>query len=94
MTDEPEVPAEEIVIADEEELKKAIAEHDVKVDREVRRLSRRGFVVAGVATVAAYGAWKWLHLASREGGCAVGRCAADSGRPMSRWPRRTSARRG
>ncbi|MDQ6800214.1 MAG: molybdopterin-dependent oxidoreductase [Acidobacteriota bacterium] len=67
MTDEPEVPAEEIVISDAAELDKAIAEHDAKVDREVQRLSRRGFVVAGVATVAAYGAWKLLHLASREG---------------------------
>src|SRR5260370_32283481 len=67
MTDEPVVPPEEIVIAGEDELKKAIADHDANVDREVRRLSRRGFVVAGVATVAAYGAWKWLRLASREG---------------------------
>ena len=75
MTDEPdvpaeeipEVPAEEIVIADEEDLKKAIAEHDAKVDAEVRRLSRRGFVVAGVATLAAYGAWKWLRGATRIG---------------------------
>jgi len=67
MTDEPEVPAEEIVIAGEDELKKAIEEHDAKVDREVRRLSRRGFIVAGAATVAAYGAWKWLRLAKREG---------------------------
>jgi hypothetical protein len=70
MTDEPlepEVPAEEIVIADDDDLKKAIAEHDAKVDQEVRRLSRRGFIVAGAATVVAYGAWKWLRLASREG---------------------------
>ncbi|HEY8183790.1 MAG TPA: molybdopterin-dependent oxidoreductase [Thermoanaerobaculia bacterium] len=73
MTDEPEVPevpevpAEEIVISDGDTLRKAIAVHDAVVDREVRRLSRRGFVVAGVATVAAYGAWKWLRLAKREG---------------------------
>ena len=75
MTDEPvdpppeETPAEEIVVApDDAELQNAIAEHDAKVDREVRRLSRRGFIVAGAGAVAAYGAWKWLRLAKREGG--------------------------
>ena len=41
---------------------------DVDVEREVRRLSRRGFIVAGVSTVAAYGAWKWLRLRPREDG--------------------------
>jgi DMSO/TMAO reductase YedYZ molybdopterin-dependent catalytic subunit len=67
MTDEPEVPAEEIVIADEDTLRKEIAEHDANVDREVRRLSRRGFFVAGVSAVAAYGAWRWLRGATRIG---------------------------
>jgi DMSO/TMAO reductase YedYZ molybdopterin-dependent catalytic subunit len=37
------------------------------VDRELRRLSRRGFLVAGVATIAAYGGWKWLKHAQRIG---------------------------
>src|SRR5438132_8810163 len=64
---EPSVPAEEIVIADEEALRNAIAENDAKIDREVRRLSRRGFIVAGAAAIAAYGGWKYLRLASREG---------------------------
>jgi DMSO/TMAO reductase YedYZ molybdopterin-dependent catalytic subunit len=41
---------------------------DVDVEREVRRLSRRGFIVAGVGSVAAYGAWKWLRLRPRDGG--------------------------
>ena len=58
---------DDIIIADEEALRKAIAENDVNVDREVRRLSRRGFIVAGAAAVAAYGGWKFLRLASREG---------------------------
>lgn len=42
-------------------------ENDVSVDREVRRLSRRGFIVAGVSAVAAYGGWKWLRHAQRIG---------------------------
>ncbi|HYS56299.1 MAG TPA: molybdopterin-dependent oxidoreductase [Thermoanaerobaculia bacterium] len=58
---------EDIIIADEEALRNAIAENDTNIDREVRRLSRRGFIVAGAATLAAYGAWKFLRLASREG---------------------------
>jgi hypothetical protein len=64
----PEAPAEDVVIADEEALRNAIAEHDAGVDREVRRLTRRGFIVGGVAAVAGYGAWKFLRLAHREGG--------------------------
>lgn len=39
----------------------------IELDREVRRLSRRGFFVAGVAAAAAYGGWKWLRLSAREG---------------------------
>ncbi len=42
-------------------------ENDAQIDRQLRRLSRRGFLVAGISTVAAYGAWKWLGLAKREG---------------------------
>ncbi len=57
----------EIVVADEDAMKLAIAENDAAVKREVRRLSRRGFLVAGVSAAAAYGAWKWLRLASRIG---------------------------
>jgi DMSO/TMAO reductase YedYZ molybdopterin-dependent catalytic subunit len=67
MSDESDGPADAIEVPDGDTLEKAIAEHDAKVDREVRRLSRRGFIVAGAATVAAYGAWKWLRLSSREG---------------------------
>jgi len=58
---------DDIIIADEEALRKAIAENDVNIDREVRRLSRRGFIVAGAAAVAAYGGWKFLRLAPRVG---------------------------
>ncbi len=65
MSDEEQEP--DIIIADEEALRQAIAEHDADVDRDVRRYSRRGFLVAGVGAVAAYGAWKWLRLSKREG---------------------------
>src|SRR5205809_5243792 len=52
----------------------AIAENDDAVDAEVRRRSRRDFVVAGVAAAAGLGGWKWLT--SRP---------ADNGTP---WPLR------
>jgi len=37
------------------------------IDKELRRLSRRGFFVAGVSAIAAYGGWKWLNHALRIG---------------------------
>src|SRR5579864_7322361 len=37
------------------------------IDREVRRLSRRGFLVLGAGAVAGYGAWRWLEGAKRVG---------------------------
>jgi hypothetical protein len=60
---EPAIPE----VSEEELLRRAIAENDANVDRDVRRYSRRGFVVAGIATAAGYGAWKWLRLSRREG---------------------------
>jgi DMSO/TMAO reductase YedYZ molybdopterin-dependent catalytic subunit len=65
--EEPVIADDDIIIADEEALRQAIAENDFVVDREVRRLSRRGFIVAGAAALTTYGAWKWLRLAKREG---------------------------
>ena len=38
-----------------------------EIDREVRRLSRRGFFVFGVGALAAYGGWRWLRGAGRIG---------------------------
>src|SRR5437867_1607980 len=38
----------------------AIAENDAAVDAEVRRRTRRDFIVAGVAAAAGLGGWKWL----------------------------------
>src|SRR5205085_2728279 len=38
------------------------------VDRELRRLSRRGFITAGVAAVAGVGAYKWLRSRPMEEG--------------------------
>src|SRR5437588_3817954 len=37
------------------------------IDKQVRRMSRRGFFVAGVSAIAAYGGWRWLNHASRIG---------------------------
>lgn len=38
---------------------------DAALERELRRLSRRGFLTAGVAAAAGYGAWKWLTTRQR-----------------------------
>src|ERR1700736_4789984 len=43
-------------------------DNDAAIEREVKLRSRRGFIVAGVSAVAAYGAWKWLRLRPRDGG--------------------------
>ena len=44
-----------------------IEDDDAAIDRRVHQLSRRGFLVGGVAAVAAYGAWKFIRLAPRIG---------------------------
>lgn len=80
MTDEPIIPAEgepepvaEPLVheptAEEIEAARlaAIAENDAAVERDVRRLSRRGFIVAGVAAAAGLGGWKFLRTRPREG---------------------------
>ena len=59
--------AEEIAAA-EEARRVAIAESDAAIDKDVRRLSRRGFFVFGAGALATYGAWKWLRLRPREDG--------------------------
>ncbi len=51
------------------ELARQIA-NDAEVDRELRRLSRRGFVTAGVAAVAGVAGWTWLRGRPRIGGVA------------------------
>lgn len=43
-------------------------EDDTDVHRELRRLSRRGFITAAVAAGVGYGSWKWLRTRPREGG--------------------------
>lgn len=44
----------------------AIAENDRKVDAELKRLSRRGFLTFGVAAAAGIGAWEWIRSRPRE----------------------------
>jgi DMSO/TMAO reductase YedYZ molybdopterin-dependent catalytic subunit len=38
------------------------------VDAQIQRLSRRGFITAGLAATAGYGAYKWLRSRPREDG--------------------------
>jgi DMSO/TMAO reductase YedYZ molybdopterin-dependent catalytic subunit len=38
------------------------------VDRELKRLTRRGFLTMAAAAGAGYGSWKWLRTRPREGG--------------------------
>ena len=40
------------------------------VDRELKRLTRRGFITAAVAAGAGYASWKWLRTRSRADGLA------------------------
>ena len=37
------------------------------VDKELKRLTRRGFLTMGVAAAAGYASWKWLRTRPREG---------------------------
>ena len=46
----------------------AIAENDAAIDADVRRRTRRDFIVAGVAAAAGLGGWKWLTSRPREDG--------------------------
>src|ERR1051326_4691627 len=39
----------------------AIAENDRNVEAELKQRTRRGFITAGIAAAAGYGAWKWLR---------------------------------
>src|SRR5687767_12400284 len=38
------------------------------VDKELRRLTRRGFITAAIAAGAGYASYKWLRTRPREGG--------------------------
>ncbi len=62
MAPPPETPSA-VVLA----LSKAPAAKD-DVDRRLRRLTRRGFVVAGSAAVAGFTGWRWLVTQGEEGG--------------------------
>lgn len=45
-----------------------VIEGDAEVEREMRRKSRRSFIVGGVVTLAAIGGWEWLKTRSIEDG--------------------------
>jgi hypothetical protein len=44
------------------------AEHDANLSAEMRRRTRRSFIVGGVAALAAVGGWEWLKTRPEEGG--------------------------
>lgn len=76
-TDSPVRPAEDGLenpshIAQEIEAARlaAIAANDADVEAEVRRHTRRNFIVAGAAAAAGLGGWKWLRSRPAEGGAA------------------------
>src|SRR5437763_11467511 len=54
---EPQPTAEEIAAA-----------NDAAIDHELRRRTRRDFIVAGVAAAAGIGAWEWLKTRPTEDG--------------------------
>ena len=41
-----------------------------ELQRELRRLSRRGFLTMGIGAAAGFAGWKWLRTREREGGVA------------------------
>jgi len=43
-------------------------DNDLTIDRELRRRTRRDFIVAGVAAAAGIGAWEWLKTRRAEDG--------------------------
>jgi len=61
----PSIPPSIIVEPTPEEIEAArvaaIAENDHNVEAELKMRTRRGFVTAGLAVAAGYGAWKWLR---------------------------------
>jgi len=66
MSDLPPIDAEPIIVEPTpEELEAAriaaIAENDRAVEAELKQRTRRGFITAGLAAAAGYGAWKWLR---------------------------------
>lgn len=52
---------EAIHVPSAEDLARLEAENDAAVDRELRRMTRRGFLVAGIAAGAGYASWSWLR---------------------------------
>jgi hypothetical protein len=40
----------------------------IDLDRRLRRMTRRGFALGGLAALAGFGGWRWLFTRSEEGG--------------------------
>src|SRR5438045_185002 len=48
-------------------LEEIAAVNDAEVQRELHRLSRRGFITFGASAAAMYAGWKWLRWRPKEG---------------------------
>ena len=64
-----EVAPDEVAVTDHVEatVDDDVAANDAQVDRELKRLTRRGFVTMAVAAGAGYAGWSWLRTRPREG---------------------------
>ena len=58
---------------------------EVDLERRVRRLTRRGFAIGGVAALAGFAGWRWLTTRGEEEGVPW---------PFRRWSSSTSGWRG
>ena len=70
MSEVPDVPpaAEEPAVEEPVDGKVEIVDDGKAVDRELARLSRRGFLTAGIATAGMVAGWKWLNSRPQEDG--------------------------
>jgi DMSO/TMAO reductase YedYZ molybdopterin-dependent catalytic subunit len=68
MKDEHEDAPVDVQATEAEPVVEAVAAPVDDVEATVQRLSRRGFITAGIAATAGYGAYKWLRSRPREHG--------------------------
>lgn len=66
--DEAPEPVEEVAPVEEEPAPAEVIDDDAELERDVRRMSRRGFLTMAIAAGAGYGAWRWLRTRPEEDG--------------------------
>jgi hypothetical protein len=69
-SDEVVLSGEDVVSDEGVPSHEAVPNDEIDVHRELKRLSRRGFLTLGAGAAAAFGAWQWLRTRPREGGVA------------------------